>query len=37
MALTNPWPGGDDDTDCAYYDTPSGNIWCPDDEPGQQT
>ena len=22
-----------DDTDCGYYDTPGGNIWCPDDEP----
>lgn len=35
MALTDPW-SGEDDTDCDYYDTPSGNIWCPDDEPGQQ-
>jgi len=25
-------PAGDD-TDCGYYDTPGGNIWCPDDEP----
>jgi hypothetical protein len=35
MALTDPW-SGEDDTDCDYYDTPSGNLWCPDDEPGQQ-
>ena len=34
LAPADPWPGQDDDTDCGYYDTPSGNIWCPDDEPG---
>src|SRR6266566_8977918 len=35
--LTDPWPG-EDDTDYAYYDTPSGNLWRPGellDEPGQ--
>lgn len=31
MTPTDPWYG--DDTDCGYYDTPSGNIWCPDDDP----
>jgi hypothetical protein len=41
MALTDPRPGEDDDTGCDddtdydYYDTPSGNIWRPDAEPGQ--
>jgi hypothetical membrane protein len=35
MALTDPWPGQDDDTDYNYYDTPSGNIWRPGGEPGQ--
>jgi hypothetical protein len=34
MVSTDLW-NGDDDTDCAHYDTPSGNLWCPDDEPGQ--
>ncbi len=34
MAPADPWPGQDDDTDCGYYDKPSGDIWCPDDEPG---
>jgi hypothetical protein len=29
--LTDPWDS-DDETDCGYYDTPSGNIWCPDDD-----
>jgi hypothetical protein len=29
MAITDPWYG-DDDTDCDYYDIPSGNIWYPD-------
>lgn len=29
MALTDPWPDGDDDTDLDYYDTPAGNIWRP--------
>jgi hypothetical protein len=29
MALTDPWSGEDDDTDCDYYDTPSGNILAP--------
>jgi hypothetical protein len=32
MARTDPWYS-DDDTDCGFYDTPSGNIWCPDDDP----
>lgn len=31
MALTDPWPAGDD-TDPDYYDTPAGNIWRPDKE-----
>jgi hypothetical protein len=36
MTLTDLW-SGNDDTDCDYYDTPSGNIWCPDGgEPTQQ-
>lgn len=34
MALPHLWSGDTDDTDYGYYDTPSGNIWCPDDEPG---
>jgi len=34
MALVDIWSDGDD-TDCDYYDTPSGNIWCPGDEPSQ--
>jgi hypothetical protein len=25
--VADPWTGADDDTDLAYYDTPSGNIW----------
>jgi predicted metal-binding membrane protein len=33
MASADPWPGQDDDTDYGYYDTPSGNIWCPDTAP----
>jgi hypothetical protein len=33
MALIDPQSGQDDDTDCGDYDTPSGNIWCPDGEP----
>ena len=33
MTSTDPWTSQDDDTDCGYYDTPSGNTWCPDDEP----
>ena len=35
MALTDPWSGEDDNTDYDYYDTPSGNIWRPGDEPGR--
>ena len=35
MTLTDPWSGEDDDTDYDYYDTPSGNIWRPGDEPGR--
>jgi hypothetical protein len=35
MALTDPWSGEDEDTGYDYYDTPSGNIWRPGDEPGQ--
>jgi hypothetical protein len=35
MALTDPWSREDDDTDYDYYDTPSGNIWRPGDQPGQ--
>jgi len=34
MALADSWSDGDD-TDCDYYDTPSGNVWCPGDEPSQ--
>ena len=34
MAPAGPWPGQDEDTDCDYYDTPSGNIWRPDSAPG---
>ncbi len=30
-AVADPWAGAEDDTDLAYYDTPSGNIWCLDD------
>jgi len=33
MASADPWPGQDDDTDYGYYDTSSGNIWCPDTAP----
>jgi hypothetical protein len=33
MAAMDPW-SAQDDTDCDYHDTPSGNTWCPDDEPG---
>lgn len=29
LALTDPWPEGDD-TGPGYYDTPAGNIWRPD-------
>jgi hypothetical protein len=36
MAPIDPWPAHADDTDCDYYDTPSGNIWCPD-QPGTAT
>jgi hypothetical protein len=35
MPLTDPWSGEDDNTDYDYYDTPSGNIWRPGDQPGQ--
>ena len=34
MALADFWSDGDD-TDCDYYDTPSGNVWCPGDELSQ--
>ncbi len=37
MAPADPPPGQDDDTDCGYYDTPSGNIWCPDTAPAAGT
>jgi hypothetical protein len=37
MALKDPWPGGDDDTDLDYYDTAQGNIWCPDAPPQSET
>jgi hypothetical protein len=33
MALTDPWSGEDDDAGYDYYDTPSGNIWRPGDQP----
>jgi hypothetical protein len=35
MVSTDLWDANVD-TDCAYYDTPSGNLWCPGDEPGQR-
>ena len=35
MALTDPWSGAYD-TDCDYYETPSGNIWCPTMSPRNQ-
>jgi hypothetical protein len=34
MALTDPWPAGDD---TGYYDTPAGSIWRPDTQPRHQT
>jgi hypothetical protein len=37
MALTEPWPGEDDDTGYDYHDTPSGNIWRPGAEPRAAT
>ena len=36
-AVADPWSGADDDTDLAYYDTPSGNIWRLDALPGRVT
>jgi hypothetical protein len=32
-AVADPWAGTGDDTDLAYYDTPSGNIWRLDAQP----
>jgi len=34
-ALAHPWAGAEDDTDLDYYDTPSGNIWREDAQPGR--
>jgi hypothetical protein len=35
MALAVPGTAGRGDTDRGFYDMPSGNIWCPGDEPHQ--
>ncbi len=34
-AVADPWAGAEDDTDLDYYDTPSGNIWRLDAQPGR--
>ena len=34
-AVADPWAGSEDDTDLDYYDTPSGNIWRLDAQPGR--
>jgi hypothetical protein len=34
-AVADSWAAADDDTDLAYYDTPSGNIWRLDAEPSR--
>jgi hypothetical protein len=36
-AAAGPWAGEEDDTDLDYYDTPSGNIWRLDTQPGKAT
>jgi hypothetical protein len=34
-AAADLWAGTEDDTDLDYYDTPSGNIWRLDTQPGR--